>query len=64
MLKNILIIFFSTCLLKILQLLHMKPINVIICYIYLKTSFEVNFSLKMHSAIIYYECSYSTMSMV
>ena len=32
--------------LKILQFLHIKPIYVVIFYIFLKTSFKANFSLK------------------
>ena len=37
---------FSTCKLKVLQLLHIKPIYVIIFYIYLKIDFEASFSLR------------------
>jgi len=45
-LKNFLKLFISTYMLQILQFLHIKPIYVIIYYIFKKTSFKVNFSLR------------------
>ena len=44
--KNTISSFFSTYKLKILQFLHIKPINVIIYYILKKIIIKVSFSLR------------------
>ena len=54
----------STYMLKVLQLLHIKPINVIIYYVSYKKFILRLVSYLMLSVIIYYKRSYSTMLLV